>query len=75
MFCNQQQPDLWQDRFDSWVVKCATSLFNLLCSNVVKRLQIIVTRFTEPSEVICSQCLAREGGKGGVDGLLIRILC
>ena len=39
MFCNQQQPDLWQDRFDSWVVKCTTSLFNSLCSNVVKRLQ------------------------------------
>jgi len=36
-FCNLQQPDLLQDRFDSWVVKCATSLFNFLFNNVAKQ--------------------------------------
>ena len=33
-FCHLQQRDLLQDRFDSWVVKRATSVFNLFCSNV-----------------------------------------
>ena len=31
------QPDLWQDRFDSWAVKLVMSLFNSFCSNVVKQ--------------------------------------
>ena len=41
---NLQQPDLLRDRFDSWVVKRATSLFHSLGSNVAKQ----VARFCCP---------------------------
>ena len=34
---NLHQPDLLQWRFDSWVVKRLTSLFNSFCSNVLKQ--------------------------------------
>ena len=43
-FCSLKQPDLWQDRFDSWAVKGAMSLFNSFCGNVVKQ----VARFCCP---------------------------
>ena len=43
-FRNLQQPDLLQDRFDSWLVKCAISLFNSFYSNVVNQ----VARFCWP---------------------------
>ena len=43
-FRNLQQPDLFQDRFDSWLVKCAISLFNSFYSNVVNQ----VARFCWP---------------------------
>ena len=36
-FCSLQQPDLLQDRFNSWVVKRPTSLFKSFGSNVAKR--------------------------------------
>ena len=36
-FRNLQQPDLLLDRFDSWVVKRATSLFSSFCSNGTKQ--------------------------------------
>ena len=36
-FRNRQQPDLLQDRFDSWVVKRATSLLSSFCSSVAKQ--------------------------------------
>ena len=41
---NLQQPDLLRDRFDSWVVKRATSLFHSPGSNVAKQ----VARFCCP---------------------------
>ena len=38
LFRNLQEPDLFSEgRFDSWVVKRATSLFNSFCSNVAKQ--------------------------------------
>ena len=43
-FRNLQQPVLLQDRFDSWLVKCAISLFNSFYSNVVNQ----VARFCWP---------------------------
>ena len=43
-FRSLKQPDLWQDRFDSWAVKRVMSLFNSFCSNVVKK----VARFCCP---------------------------
>ena len=36
-FCSLQQPSLLQDKVDSWVVKCAKSLFNSFCTNVVNQ--------------------------------------
>ena len=36
-FCNLQQHSLLQDKVDSWVVKCAKSLFNSFCTNVVNQ--------------------------------------
>ena len=36
-FRNLKQTHLLQDRFDSWVVTCATSLFNLLCNSEAKQ--------------------------------------
>ena len=35
--CNFQEHDLLQDKFDSWVVKRATTLFNSFNSNVAKQ--------------------------------------
>ena len=43
-FRNLQQPDFLQDRFDSWLVKCAISLFNSFYSNAVNQ----VARFGWP---------------------------
>ena len=43
-FRNLQQPDLLQDRFDSFLLKCAISLFNSFYSNVVNQ----VARFCWP---------------------------
>ena len=34
---NLQQSDLLEDRFDSWVVECATLSFNSFCSNAAKQ--------------------------------------
>ena len=36
-FRNLKQTHLLQDRFDSWVVTCATSLFTSLCNNEAKQ--------------------------------------
>ena len=35
--CSFQQPDFLQDKFDSWVVKRARTLFNSFNSNVAKQ--------------------------------------
>lgn len=42
---NQQQPDMLQDRFVSYIVKGAILLFNLFCSTVAKQ----VAWFSYPS--------------------------
>ena len=44
-FRNLQQSDWLQDRFDSWLIKRATSLLNSVCSNVAKQ----VARLCRPS--------------------------
>ena len=36
-FRNLQQPSLLRDNVDSWVVKCAKSLFNSFCTNVANQ--------------------------------------
>ena len=41
-FRNLQQRDLFQDRYDSWVVKSAT------CSNFAKQICLFVARFFVP---------------------------
>ena len=51
-FCSLQQPSLLQDKVDSWVAKCAKSLFNSFCTNVVN--QVAVARFTVPLIQIAS---------------------
>ena len=45
----RQQPDLLQDRFDSWVVK---SLFNSFCNNITKQVALFAARFTVPYDQI-----------------------
>ena len=40
-----QQPDLLQDRFDSWVLKLSTSLSNSFCRMLQNNLHVLVSRF------------------------------
>ena len=50
---NLHQPDLFQWRFHSWVVKRTTSLFNSFCSNVSKQdAHFFVSRFAAALPVI-----------------------
>ena len=43
--CYLQQPDMLQDRFVACIVKGATLLFNLFCSNVAKQVAQFCYRF------------------------------
>ena len=52
-FCNLQQPDLLQDRPNSWVVKCARPLLNSFPSNWCRKSSctFFVPRFTVPLQI------------------------
>ena len=64
MFCNQQQPDLLQERFDLWVVKCATSPFNSLCSNIAKQVANHCCLFYQTLRSYLLSMLGQERGEG-----------
>ena len=58
-FRNLQQPDLLQDRFDSWLVKSALSLFNSFDSNVVNQVRPFCWPFYRPSSKTTLQFAAK----------------